>query len=85
MSEPSLIAQGLELMVFGMGVVFVFLTMLVYATQFMSVLVNKLAPEVEAAPAQPVRKAAIPASNGVDPQLVKVLSAAVKEHRARQL
>ena len=42
MSEPSLVAQGLELMVFGMGVVFVFLTMLVFVTGFMSKLVNKL-------------------------------------------
>lgn len=83
MSEPSLISQGLELMIFGMGVVFVFLTMLVYATNIMSSLVNKIAPEVEVAPA-PARKAVAPASTGIDPQLVKVLSAAVKEHRARQ-
>ena len=80
MSEPSLVAQGLELMVFGMGVVFVFLTMLVFVTGFMSKLVNKIAPVQEAAPV-PVRAAA---PQGVDPQLLKVLSAAVKEHRARQ-
>jgi oxaloacetate decarboxylase (Na+ extruding) subunit gamma len=80
MSEPSLVTQGLELMVFGMGVVFAFLAMLVYVTEFMSRLVNKYAPE-EVAPAAPVKKAR---PLGVDPQLVKVLSAAVKEHRARQ-
>lgn len=80
MAEQSLISQGLELMIFGMGVVFVFLTMLVYVTGFMSKLVNKYAPEQEAV-AAPVRTAK---PQGVDPQLLKVLSAAVKEHRARQ-
>ncbi|WP_419813340.1 OadG family protein [Bacterioplanoides sp.] len=81
MTEPSLVSQGLELMVFGMGVVFVFLTMLVFVTSAMSKLVNKIAPEPEvvatpAAPAAPTQ--------GVDPVLLKVLAAAVKEHRARQ-
>ena len=56
MSEPSLVSQGLELMIFGMGVVFVFLTMLVFVTGFMSKLVNKLAPEQEVV-AAPVRAA----------------------------
>jgi oxaloacetate decarboxylase gamma subunit len=40
MSEHSLVTQGLELMVFGMGVVFVFLAMLVVVTNLMSKLVN---------------------------------------------
>ncbi|QQD22215.1 oxaloacetate decarboxylase [Oceanospirillaceae bacterium ASx5O] len=80
MSEHSLVTQGLELMVFGMGVVFVFLAMLVVVTNLMSKLVNKIAPEAELV-AAPVR--AKP-QQGVDPQLLKVLSAAVKEHRARQ-
>lgn len=81
MAEPSLVAQGLELMVFGMGVVFVFLTMLVFVTSLMSKIVNKIAPEIEApAPTAP----AVTAASGVDPQLLNVLSAAVKEYRARQ-
>ncbi len=82
MSEPSLVAQGLELMTFGMGVVFVFLTALVFLTTLMSTLVNKFAPEKPA-----VVPAAAPVSaptQGVDPQLLKVLATAVKEHRSRQ-
>jgi oxaloacetate decarboxylase gamma subunit len=79
MTEPSLVSQGLDLMVFGMGVVFTFLTMLVFVVTAMSKLVNKIAPEEEVvatpAPAAPTQ--------GVDPLLLKVLSAAVKEHRAR--
>ena len=81
MTEPSLVSQGLDLMVFGMGVVFVFLTMLVFVVTAMSKIVNKIAPEQEAVPA-PATPAA--PTQGVDPQLLKVLSAAVKEHRARQ-
>lgn len=81
MAEPSIVSQGLELMIFGMGVVFVFLTMLVFVTAAMSRIVNKIAPEVEVPAAKP---AAAPQTTGVDPQLLKVLSAAVKEHRARQ-
>lgn len=81
MTEPSLVAQGLELMAFGMGTVFAFLTILVFITSLMSKLVTKFTPEEVAVPAP-----AAPAlqTQGVDPQLLKVLSAAVKEHRARQ-
>ncbi len=79
MIEQSLVSQGLELMGFGMGVVFVFLTLLVFITMAMSKLVNKFAPEPEV-----VAKPAIATGTSADPQLLKVLAAAVKEHRARQ-
>jgi oxaloacetate decarboxylase gamma subunit len=46
----------------------------------MSKLVTKFLPE---APAAPVKAAVVP-SQGVDPQLLNVLAAAVKEHRSRQ-
>lgn len=83
MSEPGLVTQGLELMIFGMATVFVFLTMLVFITDRMSKLVSKFAPEEEVAVA-PKPAVAAPQTQGVDPQLLKVLSAAVKEHRSRQ-
>ncbi|MBM96590.1 MAG: oxaloacetate decarboxylase [Oceanospirillaceae bacterium] len=83
MSEPGLVTQGLELMIFGMATVFVFLTMLVFITDQMSKLVSKYAPEEEVV-AAPKPVAAAPQTQGVDPQLLKVLSAAVKEHRSRQ-
>lgn len=81
MSEPSLVVQGLELMAFGMGTVFAFLTILVFITGLMSKLVTKFTPEEVVVPATAVPTAR---SQGVDPQLLKVLSTAVKEHRARQ-
>jgi oxaloacetate decarboxylase gamma subunit len=56
--------------------------MLVFVTGFMSKLVNKYAPEEVIVPVAAKKKRSQP--QGVDPQLLKVLSAAVKEHRARQ-
>lgn len=78
MSE--LVTSGLELMAFGMGTVFAFLVLLIFATSLMSKIVNKFAPE--AVVVAPV--AITTPTQGVDPQLLNVLAAAVKEHRARQ-
>ena len=41
----ELITGGLELMMLGMGAVFVFLTVLIFATAFMSKAVLKFMPE----------------------------------------
>ncbi len=76
----QLMADGLGLMGFGMGTVFVFLIILIFATSFMSTLVAKFLPDPPPAPVKPTNAPA----QGVDPQLLKVLSAAVKEYRARQ-
>ncbi|MEH6580195.1 MAG: OadG family transporter subunit [Amphritea sp.] len=76
----NLMSQGLSLMVFGMGFVIVFLTLLVFATGFMSKLVNKFAPEPEPQPAKPA--AAAPAAAGGD-ELIAVLTAAVHQYRSR--
>ncbi|MDO6562661.1 OadG family protein [Amphritea sp. 1_MG-2023] len=76
----NLMSEGLSLMVFGMGFVFVFLTLLVFATGFMSKLIAKVAPE---APPQPVKQntavAAAPASEG--DELIAVMTAAVHQYR----
>jgi oxaloacetate decarboxylase gamma subunit len=78
MSE--LVSSGLELMAFGMGTVFSFLVLLIFATSLMSKIVNKFAPEPVVVPQAVVTAP----TQGVDPQLLNVLAAAVKEHRARQ-
>ncbi len=53
--------NGLILLVIGMGTVFLFLTLLVFTTKFMSSIITRYFPE-KASPA-PVRKAS-PASTG---------------------
>lgn len=79
----NLLSEGLELMVFGMGFVVVFLTLLVFATGIMSKLVTKFFPE---APAQPkARKKAAPAAasaNNNNDELVAVMAAAIHKHRS---
>lgn len=71
--------EALSLMAVGMGFVFVFLTILVGVTTFMSKMVNKYAP----AP-QPVKPAAAPAiaSAPVDAKMLAVLQEAVNTYRA---
>ncbi|MAY41733.1 MULTISPECIES: OadG family transporter subunit [unclassified Neptuniibacter] len=75
----NLLSDGLELMVFGMGFVAVFLTVLVFATTGMSAVVGKYFPEE---PAQPkAKKKAAPAADN-DDELVAVMTAAVHKYRS---
>jgi oxaloacetate decarboxylase gamma subunit len=77
--EATLIDQGLDLMLFGMGTVFTFLTLLVGVTHLMSMIVNNLAP------AEPDALAgALDGSEAaVDPRIAKVIQVAIDKHRAR--
>ena len=75
--DATLIDQGIDLLLYGMGTVFAFLSLLVAVTSLMSVIVNKLV--VEVAPIAPV---AIAPQSSVDPRIVKVIQAAIDQHRA---
>lgn len=76
----DIVTQGLELMIFGMGTVFCFLTLLVLMTTAMSRILSKLAPEAEVVAAPAV---SLP-SQGVDPQLLNVLAQAVKQYKDKR-
>jgi len=80
MEATDLVSQGFTLLVFGMGFVFVFLTLLVLATNLMSVLVNRYLPEPVAAP-KPSRRPAPAPAVADDAQLLAVISAAVHQYR----
>jgi oxaloacetate decarboxylase gamma subunit len=75
----DIISQGLELMLFGMGTVIVFLTLLVIVTSVMSALVRRYAPTPEPAGADAT---ATPAS--ADATLLAVISAAIHKYRSRR-
>lgn len=81
--QDTLIDQGINLMLFGMGTVFVFLTILVFATTLMSKIVNRFAPEAEPlvtpdqAPASPV------SSQTISPQVVDAIQKAIAAHRQK--
>jgi oxaloacetate decarboxylase gamma subunit len=82
--NDELMAQGVELMLYGMGTVVVFLALLVLVTTFMSQLVNRYFPEPEpVVPAATARPS--PAGAGtVDGRVIAVITAAIQQHRAQQ-
>lgn len=75
--QDSIIQQGADLMLFGMGTVFVFLTVLVITTQIMSALMARYFPEPEKL--QPVT---VPAGQ-VDARTRAIIKAAIDQHRGR--
>ena len=78
MSEVTLIEQGLDLMLYGMGTVFIFLTLLVIVTTLMSLIVQRWLPDddFEIAPS--------PNTNfGVDERVAAVIQTALAQHRCR--
>lgn len=82
--QADIVAQGLELMVYGMGTVVVFLTLLVVATTIMSRLMTRYFPD-PAAPAVPARPAVGEQQQApaVAPKVVAAISAAIHQHRRR--
>lgn len=83
MSPADLMSEGVNLMLFGMGFVFTFLTLLVIAISAMSKIIQVMAPEepLLAVVMVPVTTVDDPAS---DPVLLAVIHEAVKQHRVRR-
>jgi oxaloacetate decarboxylase gamma subunit len=78
-----MISQGLELMLYGMGTVVVFLSLLVVSTYTMSRLIGRYFPESEASVEAALQRLHGQAQPADDPELVAVISAAIHRHRAR--
>ncbi|MDD1623471.1 MAG: OadG family protein [Methylococcaceae bacterium] len=74
----ELMSSGVELMFAGMGIVFLFLTMLVVAINIMSSLVQRFFPD---APTLVV--AATTVSSGIDKSIIAAITAAVHQHRSK--
>lgn len=72
----ELISSGVELMFAGMGIVFLFLTMLVVAINIMSSLVQRFFPD---APIQVTTATTV--SSGIDKSIIAAIAAAVHQHR----
>ena len=75
----EMMSSGIELMVAGMGIVFLFLTMLVVAINIMSSLVQRFFPD---APASQMAAAAS-MSSGIDKSIIDAITAAVHQHRSK--
>ena len=76
----SLVLAGIELMLVGMGTVFVFLTLLVFVVKLMSAMVARFVTTKEptaASASQTTGAVAIPAAH------VAAIAAAIDQHRIR--
>lgn len=83
--ETSLIQQGSNLMLYGMGVVFVFLTLLVVMVTALSAVLRRFFPETEATTGA-ASATGINTGAGVvvaDDRIRKVVQAAIDQHRSR--
>lgn len=75
--DGNLLLQGVELMLLGMGIVFGFLTVLVFTLRGMSRLADRLYTPPTLEPAAPE-----PISVADNRQLVAVITAAIARYRA---
>jgi len=76
--QETLMQQGWELMIFGMGTVFIFLALLVLSTSIMSTLIQRYLPEA----VPPATAATDAGKTGKDEKLLAVISAAIHKYRS---
>ena len=77
MTGMTQVEQGLDLMLYGMGTVFLFLTLLVIVTALMSIAVTRWLPDDD----HPLPSAE--SSIGVDGRVLAIIEAALAKHRCR--
>ena len=83
MTPQELISEGSSLMLFGMGFVFLFLTLLVLVTGLMSRIITRYSSEpVTSGASRGLRRARPTGSQ--DKELVAAIGAAIRMHRARR-
>ena len=78
----NLFQDAITLMLVGMGFVFLFLIILVFATSAMSKLVNKYFPEAQPIPASAPMPAPVQPSAAIDQNVMAVIAAAVAKYRS---
>ena len=83
MSPQDLLLEGVELMLFGMGFVFLFLALLIVCINLLAKLLERFAP---AATPAPVRSSATSPklSDQPEPAVLQAIEQAIKQHRARR-
>lgn len=79
--DTSIVQMGFNLMLYGMGMVFVFLTVLVIFTTLMSHLIQRYFPEAIAESLAPIAPAT---AASIDDKTLAIIQAAVTKHRNAQ-
>ena len=78
MEAASLLSQGIELAIIGMGTGFVFLTVLIFVTGLMSSIVLKFDTGEDLATASSATQSSPVTDQG---RLIAIITAAIAEHR----
>ena len=73
--DNTLVAEAINLTLFGMGFVFVFLALMVVVTTMMSVLVKRFQPNLNLA-----ATSSIELSSGIDERTEAIIKKAIKMH-----
>ena len=79
MEQADLLTQALNLTMFGMGFVFLFLTLLVFVTKVMSVIVQKLEARIKTNSNQDNNSTTL--EQEIDEETKFVIEQAIKMHR----
>ncbi|MEJ6660379.1 MAG: OadG family protein [Candidatus Thioglobus sp.] len=79
MEQADLLTQALNLTMFGMGFVFLFLTLLIFVTKVMSVIVQKLEARIKADSSQDNNSTTL--EQEIDEETKFVIEQAIKMHR----
>ncbi|MDO8861259.1 OadG family protein [Haliea sp. E1-2-M8] len=83
--QDDIFMQGVELMLFGVGAVGIFLSLLVLVTSLTSRFMSRFFPEqVESSVAAPAGPAPISATGPGQAELVAVITAAIHQHRKQR-
>jgi len=75
--DNNFVSEALNLTMFGMGFVFVFLALMVFVTNVMSLLVAKIQPRINVPPLNS------DPSNEIDDKTRAIIEAAIKMHTQR--
>ncbi len=81
MNIEELIAQGVDLMLLGMGMVFFILSLLIFILKGVSALIHKYAPHVEP-PISVPQSVSTPDKPVTDPELLTAISIAIHRYRS---
>ena len=81
-SMNEAMTQGVELMLTGMGIVFLFLVMLIAVVKLIAYCVATFIPEVKVATVSDTSSTVV-SSNAISPNVTAAITAAVHQHRSK--
>lgn len=84
MTSQQLLLEGVELMLFGTGLVFLFLVLLIFCIKAMTFILARIAPEQSHAATAVATPRSAASTQAVDADTLQAIQIAIKQHRARR-